>query len=539
MVYHRDNSSIHSEFEKLLCEYFNSYCKNYKNISKDNFIITNGSEAAIDIIMKTFCSENDLFSTISPTYTNIEVKAKINCNLEKIVYDHRNRDINSYHYNGKVIYIVNPNMPFGYCLYDEIHTLIKNNPNKIIVVDEAYAELSAAKSFIPFINLYKNLIVIRSMSKGFGLPGIRIGYCIFNNIHRKQLLKLYSPRNLQIISVKIGIAVLRSLSHYKKNWQLIRNEYVKIKERLSRIVAFNKTIFHYEMGDAPFYFIYTYNPKEVAEYFYKRGFIVREKSSEIPFSIRISVSTPELNNMFLDEIELYNSTFTRINYIDLDNTLRIGNKGNDLYRKSRNIVTNLNAKIITNNTHDTPDDILKLIDIDCKIITPLTILNDRYPDCKFFVIGNNKVKKYLQSDSNSENVVLCSNIFLESALTQAIVTKLTSGKKIYTAEVLDTNPINEMIKIDNSHNLANINIADNGIFLKIIKAENIDFGKTSFIDNQMGLMIGDTLETDGFMCFNNNGLFIHILKNNDELKWNGKYFTVGNIDILYNHIAIK
>ena len=544
-VYHRDNNAVQRNLATSLIDYFDKYCGG--NITKENFLVTNGSDIALDLIIKTFCNDSDTISVITPTYTNMELKALMHCKLERILHDHLVDDLSLHVYNGKMIYIVNPNMPFGYVCYQKIYEIIEKYPNKIIIVDEAYAELSDAKSFIPFINNYPNLIVIRSMSKGFGLPGIRIGYCIFNKIHLPQLLKSYCIRNLTISSVKIATAALNSLDFYQNNWKMIKKEYINIKYRLSTITAVNREIYHYDMGDAPFYFIYTYNTKRLCEYLYNKGFIVRDKHSEIPNSIRVSVSTSIINNLFLDELLLYNLTINkRNNYIDLDGTLRKDSFSNKTYDQSTNIVKKLKATILTNNASYLPHDLVSQVSLNnVRIITPLTTIKKIITENKYvpYVVGSNQVKKYLNhttTDISMYNmIVITSNIFNENITEISKVTFLIEKiKQVYVYELMLYCYTDEC---NNSNNKYNVLVPSNGIFIKSIM-ENypdikiFDYGKNTFQDKNMGLMIGDTIETDGDVCFRNNGLFVCVLNNENSLTFNGKYFEVGNIDILYPHI---
>ena len=136
-------------------------------------------------------------------------------------------------------------------------------------------------------------------------------------------------------------------------------------------------------------------------------------------------------------------------------------------------------------------------------------------------------------------IVITSNIFNENITEISKVTFLIEKiKQVYVYELMLYCYTDEC---NNSNNKYNVLVPSNGIFIKSIM-ENypdikiFDYGKNTFQDKNMGLMIGDTIETDGDVCFRNNGLFVCVLNNENPLTFNGKYFEVGNIDILYPHI---
>jgi histidinol-phosphate aminotransferase len=537
-LYHRHNNN-HQVLDDAL--------QNYLNIKNQdiNMLLTNGSDGALELILKTFCSENDLVSIVIPTYPHFEQRVDIACNSEKIQFDYLNSSLIDYEYNGKLIYISYPNMPYGYGYYDQILQLSQKYEKKLIIVDEAYIELSEYKSFVNQIQHHKNIIVTRSFSKGFGLAGIRLGYCAFNNIHKRMLCKAYSIKNITSIAVKLATAALNSLPHYQANWDVIKNEYHRISDELTKIVNINKAIFHYELGSAPFFLVYVYNPKDLCNFFESHAISIRDKSSEINFAVRISISRPDINNKVLDLLKQYNNEkVTKNNYIDLDNTLRNGSSHNShLFKSAINVLNKTSARIITNNVDYTKEELVRQTGLeDYILITPIESIKKVIEDEKHipYIIGEKNIKEFLghrDLDISEYTIfVVCGDLFEGDINTIAkhkvILNRLN---KIYVFEFFNSNHIskcsNKPIKLD-------VHVPYFGKYLELIefKGEIINFGKNSCEDPHFGLMIGDTLETDGEVCFKNNGLFVHVLCDNSPLKWNGKYFTVGNVDILDEHI---
>ena len=250
------------------------------------------------------------------------------------------------------------------------------------------------------IKSHENLIVTRTFSKGFGLPGIRFGYGLFHEKHWAQIIKTESLKNITRITAKVVIAALNSLDFYKSNWNKIKTEYKRIRAELSKIIKFNKAVFAFELGDAPFYMVYCKNPKQLCEFFESHGCLIRNKSSEIKFGVRISIDLPEVNDYAINLLKIFNEqNHIQNNYADLDGTLRAGClEGACLYKNAKLLCDKLALTVITNNVDYTPDEINKQIAElnlgEKRLITPLTRMKKligKYP----FVHGNESIQKFL------------------------------------------------------------------------------------------------------------------------------------------------
>jgi hypothetical protein len=231
------------------------------------------------------------------------------------------------------------------------------------------------------------------------------------------------------------------------------------------------------------------------------------------------------------------------NYIDLDNTIRNGStKESPIYKNAYKLIKLLCATILTNNAYKLPEEILGDLKMpDVLIITPIhNVKVGKTP----FIIGNKPIKEYLGHQDldisrigEYTDVIICHNIFNESITTLGIVRYLIERlQTVYIYENLEFASIEESIEAKFP---LDISVPFTGSFLKMIeyKGNIIDFGKINFKDHRFGVMIGDLLETDGEVCFRNNGVFIHILGDESSFEFNGKYFTVGNVDILYEALT--
>ena len=153
-----------------------------KNIAIENIFLGNGSDEAIDLLIRAFCEpKNDNILLMPPTYGMYEVSANINniaiisVNLTsdfQLDLDNIFKNINE---NTKILFICSPNNPSGNLLKrTEIYHILENFSG-IVVIDEAYADFSSEPSFINELGKYPNLVVLQTLSKAWGLANLRLG----------------------------------------------------------------------------------------------------------------------------------------------------------------------------------------------------------------------------------------------------------------------------------------------------------------------------------------------------------------------------
>jgi len=153
-----------------------------KGVPPRNIFLGNGSDEAIDILFRSFCNPGvDNVILVPPTYGMYEVSANINDVETKKVLLTEEYQLNmegiaeAIDKNTKLIFICSPNNPTGNSINrDDIETLLANF-NGLVVVDEAYINFSRQKTFIQELTEYANLVVLQTLSKAWGLAGLRVG----------------------------------------------------------------------------------------------------------------------------------------------------------------------------------------------------------------------------------------------------------------------------------------------------------------------------------------------------------------------------
>ena len=194
-------------------------------LDSENFVLGNGSDELIDIVIKTFVSENENIVTSERTFLEYEIIAKVNNRrvikvpLKDFKFDlaAMKKKINP---KTKLVFIANPNNPTGtYVNQDELETFLSGlSRNVIVVLDEAYDTFIDVKDYPRGIDYIKkeNLIVLRTFSKAYGLSGLRLGCAISDKRLATFMEKTRQPFNVNLLAQAAALAALEDVAFLKK-----------------------------------------------------------------------------------------------------------------------------------------------------------------------------------------------------------------------------------------------------------------------------------------------------------------------------------
>jgi histidinol-phosphate aminotransferase len=282
------------------------------NVALDKLIAVRGADEAIDLLIRTFCSAyKDKIMICPPTYSMYEIFANIQSadvvKVPLLADNNFDLDINQImkYWNPeiKLIFLCFPNNPTGTLLKPKIVLeLCQKLANKaLIIVDEAYIEFSDASSFINFIDEYPNLVVLRTLSKFYGLAGIRCGAAITNPEVIALLQKVLPPCALStpIIDIVCQYLTPNNLSKLKSNRDLILQDREKLYQFLSTS-SFVKKVWQ---SHANFLLIEVDDIVKIINLCKKNNIIIRNINDGYGLKncIRISIGTVQ-ENQFLMEI---------------------------------------------------------------------------------------------------------------------------------------------------------------------------------------------------------------------------------------------
>ena len=257
----------------------------FLGFEKKKVIAGNGSDNLIGLILKLFEGEHIVIS--SPTFEMYRFFAKLEgVKLVDVPLDEhfKLRKVEEYAKNAKVIFICSPNNPTGNTQEREkiISVLETGAP---VVLDEAYIEF-ARESNVDLVNEYKNLIVLRTFSKAFGLAGIRAGYAVADEQIIDYLLRIKTPFNLNAVSTKIAELMLDHYDLVKRNINYIIKERERIYKELRDYAYPSEANFLLMKLDA-------------YEFLLERGIVVRRLGGGLKGHIRVTVGKKKENDRLI------------------------------------------------------------------------------------------------------------------------------------------------------------------------------------------------------------------------------------------------
>lgn len=274
----------------------------FLGVSAENILVGNGSNEAIDLLIRLFVEPDEEILTIEPTYGMYAVIAElVNVRINRFfLRDDFTLDIpallKSVTPKTKVIFCCSPNSPTG-TLVDatDIERLCKNFKG-VVVVDEAYIEFSSEPSLVSKISEFQNLVILRTFSKAWGLAGIRVGYAIAAKETIGYLNRIKLPYNLNKLSSKLAMEALKQYPKMLERKALILEGREKLATALKKL---GFTVFPSETN-----FLLARFPKAsivATKLAREYGVIVRDFGSKplLKDCIRISVGTPEQNKLLL------------------------------------------------------------------------------------------------------------------------------------------------------------------------------------------------------------------------------------------------
>ncbi len=277
----------------------------YTDFPDPGIVIGNGSNEIIATILFAIGDRKDKVITVSPGFAIYPRVAKI-IGLEivdiPLAEDFR-FDVSlilKKSKGAKIIILASPNNPTGTALrIEEIREIVKNFRG-IFVVDEAYFEFYQ-KTAQDFINRFKNLIVIRTFSKAFGLAGIRLGYLLARPEMAKQIDKAKLPFSVGLFQQIAGLVMMKNKSYIGSIVEEIIKERKEMFKQLSRIdgirpIPSYANFILFELKTKP--------AKEVFNRLYKQEVLVRSfEAPRLKNALRVTIGKPDENQIFLNHLK--------------------------------------------------------------------------------------------------------------------------------------------------------------------------------------------------------------------------------------------
>ncbi|SFD69467.1 histidinol-phosphate transaminase [Thermophagus xiamenensis] len=288
-----------------------SHIAGIKNIPPEKIFLGNGSDEAIDIVLRAFCEPGiDNIVSIAPTYGMYQVAADIN-NIEVrkafLTSDFQldpQAVLNQVDEHTKIIFLCSPNNPTGNCFRDRDVLEVLKGFDGIVVMDEAYIDFAPEKSWLPRLNDWPGLIILQTFSKAWGMAGIRLGMAFANKQIINTFSKIKYPYNINILTQKTALDFITQKHTQMQAWV---KEILSEKKILTNALKQLPFVQHIFPSDANFLLIKTQNPKKIYNFLVEKKIIVRDRSSVALCEgcLRITVGTPRENRTLISALKMF------------------------------------------------------------------------------------------------------------------------------------------------------------------------------------------------------------------------------------------
>jgi len=279
------------------------------NVDANKLFFGVGSDEIIDLLIRIFCEpKEDQVMLLEPTYGMYKVACDIN-NVETVSpllndsFQIDFAEVEKYYSDKvKIVFVCSPNNPTGNLLKKNDILQLCKTYNSLVVVDEAYIDFSEpSASLIDEVINYRNLVVMRTFSKAWGLAGVRLGFCAADEEIISYLFKVKAPYNINALT---RYAVLKSIKNEKKKESVvtsIRSERRRVETELKNI-SFITNVYP---SDANYLLIRLPNAKEIQKQLAEKGIVIRDRSTQpnLENCLRITIGTKEENDALFFELK--------------------------------------------------------------------------------------------------------------------------------------------------------------------------------------------------------------------------------------------
>ena len=254
-----------------------------QNVNESQILLGNGSDEVLDLIFRVFCEPKvDNIITIPPTYGMYKVLANINDVFEKEVYLNENFELDEVKIleaiddNSKILFLCSPNNPTGNTFAIKTIELLLSSFEGVVVIDEAYIDFSKQKSWLNRLNEFPNLIITQTLSKAFGMAGIRLGVCYASEEIISLLNKVKPPYNVNELTQQRALKRLQNLDEVSAEIKKILKARKRLIWRLKEI-SFVEKVFP---SDANFVLVKVDDANLRYNQLLENGIVIRNRTKQ-------------------------------------------------------------------------------------------------------------------------------------------------------------------------------------------------------------------------------------------------------------------
>lgn len=281
----------------------------FRGVKQENVFVGVGSDEAIDLLFRIFCRPGtDRIIINPPTYGMYKVSAGINdVGVDEVLLTEgfqlqSDKILEAVKPETKLIFICSPNNPTANSMDNSDILKVLESFHGIVVVDEAYIDFSREHSLVSAIDEFPNLVILQTLSKSFGLAGIRLGIALASPQIIEYMMKVKAPYNVNKLTSRTALNAFINLDNVIENIEFILKERERI---IGKLVTYSQIEYVYPT-DANFILFKIENALEVYKKLAEKGVIVRYRGNEphCENCLRLTVGTTAENDRFFEALEL-------------------------------------------------------------------------------------------------------------------------------------------------------------------------------------------------------------------------------------------
>lgn len=281
-----------------------------KRVQVENILLGNGSDEVIDLLIRSVCEPlQDNIIVFSPGYSMYEVSAAINnvevrkINLTPAFLPDWEAMSEKIDVHTKIIFLCTPNNPIGKVIpWEQIRQLCRSFEG-LVLVDEAYIDFTSAPSAVGLLPEQNNVVIMQTLSKAWGMAGLRLGMCFAAPELIQELSKVKAPYNISSLTQRVVLEQLAGIDRFKQQCQMIIRERKRILEELRALNVFRQVLdseANFILGISDVY-------RELYRYLVEQKIVVRLRDIPpvIPGGIRMTIGTKEENDRLLEVLKCW------------------------------------------------------------------------------------------------------------------------------------------------------------------------------------------------------------------------------------------
>ncbi|WP_397446497.1 histidinol-phosphate transaminase [Polaribacter sp. R77954] len=276
-----------------------------KGIHPQHILLGNGSDEVLDLLFRAFCEPHvDNIITLPPTYGMYGVLANVNAveNRQVLLKDNFQPNIQNIlsesDVRSKILFLCSPNNPTGNSFNEKcIHELLIRFKG-LVVVDEAYIDFSQQESWLKKLAKFPNLIITQTLSKAYGLAGIRLGVCYASKEIIQILNNIKPPYNVNELTQQRAISRLQKIDEIKNEIGQLISERKRLKKELECCVSFIEKVYP---SDGNFLLLKVDDANKRYQQLIEYGVVIRNRTTQplCENCLRISVGVCEENQRLI------------------------------------------------------------------------------------------------------------------------------------------------------------------------------------------------------------------------------------------------